>query len=164
MIAYNIKTTDIGTAFCIDAPDEHSFRLALREGSVKVAAMPNSGLHIPDMILKPGEEARWDDSSKKMILGKTTKQKERQQPEPDHTAAAKDKLVFDKTPLYDVFARLETRDGITIAFKKEELKDLTFTGTIEPSDKIETALDIICNLNGLNYRKTKQAFIIAKHK
>lgn len=164
VIAYHIKTTDIGTEFSIDAPDEHSFRLALREGSVRVGAMPNSGLDMPDMILQPGDEAHWDDSGKKMRLAKVITQQQAQLQEQNTTSPAKAKLTFDKTPLAQVFAGLEAREGMTITFKKEELKELTFTGTIEPTDNIETALSIICNLNGLNYRKTKQAFTVVKNK
>lgn len=164
VITGNIRTTDIGTEFMIDAPGEHTFRLALKEGSVRVAAMPNSGLQLDDMILQPGDEARWDDSGRKMILARAAPKQQAAVAAPDVQAPAKERLVFDKTPLTEVFAKLETREQVPITCSAAELKELTFTGTIEPTDPIETALKIICNLNGLNYQKTKQAYIIARNK
>ncbi len=164
VIASNLKTTDIGTVFMIDAPDEHSFRLALTEGSVRLAAMPNSGVQMEDMILQPGDEARWDDSGRKMVLAKAIPKQQVTAEAPVPPAPAKARLVFDKTPLAEVFAKLEAREQIPISCSAAEVKELTFTGTIEPTDSIDTTLKIICNLNGLNYQKTKQAFVITRNK
>jgi ferric-dicitrate binding protein FerR (iron transport regulator) len=162
VIANNIRTTDIGTEFCIDASDEHTFKVALKEGSIHVAAMPNSGFKMEDKILEPGEELRFDFLSKKMSLAHVSRKKES---EDQHSKViAKERLVFNKTPLNNVFSKLEARELIKIKFKEEEIKELTFTGTIEPTDNIQAALNIICNLNGLYYHKTKQGFIVAKNK
>lgn len=164
VVANNIRTVDIGTEFCISAPDERTFHIALKEGSVRLAAMPNSGLSIKEMILQPGDEVHWDDRGKKMILEKTIAKQETGMPAQNTALITKEKLVFDKTPLNKVFSRLEARETVHIAFKEEDIQELTFTGTIESSDNIETALNIICKLNGLNYQKTKRAFIVAKNK
>ncbi|WP_118975310.1 FecR family protein [Taibaiella koreensis] len=166
VIANNIKTTDIGTEFYIDAPDLNTFKVALKEGSIRVAAMPNSSIRMEETTLEPGDEMHWDLTSKKMILTQTARQKKAETP--DHNVATppamRERLVFDKTPLDKVFAKLASQASAPIRYNAAEIKELTFTGTIEPSDDIGTALDIICNLNGLHYQKKKQAFIVAKDK
>lgn len=165
VIANNIKTTDIGTEFCIDASDENTFRVVLKEGSIQVAAMPESRIRMENMILKPGEEVHWDFAGKKMILEQTAEKEAKSLArQKGITAVSLEKLVFEKTPLDKVFAKLEHRSSVRIKCNAAEINELTFTGTIEPSDNIETALDIICKLNGLYYQKTKQAFIVAKNK
>ena len=165
VIANKIKTTDIGTEFCIDVSDENTFRVVLKEGSIRVAAMPESRIRMGNMILKPGEEVHWDFAGKKMILEQTAEKEAKSLARQKGTAAVSpEKLVFEKTPLDKVFAKLEHRSSVRIKRNAEEINELTFTGTIESSDNIETALGIICKLNGLYYHKTKQAFLITKNK
>jgi ferric-dicitrate binding protein FerR (iron transport regulator) len=164
VIANNIKTTDIGTEFCVDASDEKAFNVILKEGSISVVPMPSSNLKIQERILKAGDELHLDLVSNKITLAQVSKASSPKAETQDSPVIPKERLVFNKATLTNVFAGLEAREHVEIHFKKEEIKDLTFTGAIESTDNIETALNIICNLNGLSYHKTKHAFTIVKSK
>lgn len=167
VIASQIKTTDIGTEFCIDAEQPDIVKIKLKEGVVRVQNMQNSLLAIDRQLQHPGEEVCINLATRKVttsvaVAASATDAKLL----PSNVAAApvKAKLSFRKAPLPEVFAVLSKRHQVKIIFDKAAVEGLTFTGELEPQDPLEVSLDILCSLNGLAYTKKENYIEITRSK
>ncbi|BAV06663.1 FecR family protein [Filimonas lacunae] len=167
VIAMQIKTTDIGTEFCIDAQQSSLVKIHLKEGSVKVESLQNSHLSVNKLLEHPGEELSINFGTREVKLASpvaTAAASATAAMASTHATPAKTKLSFHKTPLSEVFTRLAHREQVKIRFNKAVVNGLTFTGNIEPGDSLENTLDILCSLNGLSFIKTEQGIEITGSK
>ena len=91
------------------------------------------------------------------LIAKTTTQKETLKE--DNTT--EEAIVFDKTPLNEVFKKLATLYNVEILYK-DSSAGLTFTGHLDGNIDIDQHLKIICQLNELKLTQQQKQFIISK--
>jgi len=167
VVAMQIKTTDIGTEFSIDAQQSNIVKLKLKEGSIRVEALPNSNMVMVRKMQHPGEELNINLATKEITAAEPFGG-DAPEEAPVHAARRitppKTRLSFNKTPLAEVFAKLSRREQVKINFDKAVVEGLTFTGNIEPKDPLQLSLNILCGLNGLSYTTTDNGIVITKSK
>ena len=165
VVALQIKTTDIGTEFLIDAEQSNIVKLKLKEGSIRVETLPNSNMVMVRKMQRPGEELNINLDTRQITSAEPFRN-----PVPEgapavrRAAPMKTRLSFNKTPLTEVFAKLAQREQVKISFDKTVVEGLTFTGNIEPKDPLPLSLNILCGLNGLEYTTTENGITITKKK
>jgi transmembrane sensor len=71
-------------------------------------------------------------------------------------------LTFDHTSLHEIKSELERLYGIPILIQKEEIGNLTLTGSFKVETKIDSVLDMICLALDLKYEKLQKEYIINK--
>lgn len=158
VITQNIRTTDIGTLFTIDASKQNKLSIVLKEGSIKVDALSQAAIKIPETILKPGQMVDIDFDKNRYVVknianNKTTSKTLTSKPKSKQINTTNSSLTFNRISLPEVFQYLEQQYHTTIHFSAEDLKGLSFTGTFSPKDSLETCLDILCSLGNLHYKK-----------
>jgi ferric-dicitrate binding protein FerR (iron transport regulator) len=163
--AGGLSTTAVGTAFRVcenKARDRVSVRLVT--GKVVIRKVVSSGIRdIHPIYLNPGEELILErqtgnckvhafSSEGTGIAGSNERLKK---------PAAKD-LVFNNTPLNEVFEQLGKRYGIPVSHQGDGFEKLTFTGRYGNSDTEDNILSTIVLLNHLGMQKDSSGFIITK--
>ena len=80
-------------------------------------------------------------------------------PETEKNNEITDEIIFDKTPLIDVFDKIE-KTYQTKIHTTNIPKELTFTGRFKSTDNYQQIIEIICQLNDLQYQAIdKQVYI-----
>lgn len=164
--AAGFATTALGTRFIVDAAGtDVSIRLV--KGKIVVKATANAGMAMKAVYLAPGQELKIDTREKHFAL--RSPQKTRIHP-PLNSKPGEEKkqgddaapLSFEKAPLAAVFQQLSRYYHTTILFDKTEVQGLSFTGSFGPSDELDLALNVVCNMNGLLQLKEDGRIIIRK--
>jgi transmembrane sensor len=143
----NISTTDIGTAFNINAfADDKEIEVSLIEGSVKVSTN-ETGSAKGDIILEPTQQLVYNKENETNKVRTFDDQK---------AAGWKDNIfVFDNEPLSKVFIELERSFGI-----KFELTDKSYSSKkIKANFKNEsiwTVAEVLKKATGLQYKTIKE--------
>lgn len=153
-----IATTALGTSFTITALEKGKFiKVELHTGKVLVKNI-DTVQHISAFseVLLPGKELVYNSILNKISVS-------------DHrTLLAKGKsgshqdLNFQQASLVDVFDQLEKHYKVKITYDRADLAEMSFTGSIKPTQSIETILEEIAELNKLNQIKTVEGFLIRK--
>lgn len=164
VIARQIKTTDIGTEFCMDAQQPALVTVKLKEGIVKVEALQGSHLSLNKLLQHAGEQVSINLTTHEVTMTAPAGAAASTSIAGHTINTLKARLRFNKTPLAEVFEKLASQQQTRIRFDKTAVEGLTFTGTIEPGDALELSLDILCSLNGLTYTKTEHGIAITKSK
>ena len=163
--ANNVSTTATGTFFSVDAFDRSLVNVRLFEGGVVVKPVGSKKVMDP-IHLSPGEELKINGSD-------LTYTKASFSVENDASNAAKVKdqrknnnsplnLDFNKTPLYKVFGLIEKKYNVHINYSKDELDNLSFTGSFLSSDSLKNILTILCNTNDLTLTLDDGTIIITR--
>lgn len=166
--AHGIVTTALGTSFTVNTNNSH-VKIQLLEGKIVVRSVCTE-ISMRDTYLQPGEQISIDDKTGRylvdhFIINKQpkgnllTKAKVSRQEQPNSTEKS---LVFNKTPLPDVFIGLENRFAIPIRYNRKDLENFTFTGSYTDTDSLQAILDIICNMNDLHYKLNSNEIVITK--
>lgn len=153
------STTALGTAFVVSAIHEEVFKVNLLSGKVVVRSSSKSNVALSDVYLEPGQELNidhvaglWAVSGKLEPSIAIVQQKEKPIATiPSREKIDSDELIFDKTPLDEVFRRVAKRYGQDIDLNHDQLHSLSFTGSFELSDSLHVVMNIICNMNDLAY-------------
>lgn len=147
VFADNIATTVLGTDFTVDALTGQKVIVRLLSGKVVVRS---AGASMPDVYLKPGQEASIDEQ--RMVA--SVSRFDHQEDSPP--------LVFDKTPLPQVFDRLGRKYHMRFIYERNDIKGLQFTGAFLKKDSLQMMMSVICNMNGLAFKTDSGT--IAVHK
>jgi ferric-dicitrate binding protein FerR (iron transport regulator) len=167
VIAGQVMTTDIGTAFCIDALQADIVKVKLIEGIIRVEALPAGNLAMNRKMQQPGQELNINLVTSEITTVEPFKNAaaaEKAVSQGREAMRAKQRLSFNRTALAEVFTRLSQREQVTIKFNRKDVDGLTFTGNIEPKDPLDLSLNVLCGLNGLSYTKTARGIAITKNK
>ncbi|WP_316802343.1 FecR family protein [Pedobacter nototheniae] len=154
--AKGISTTALGTSFTITALEKSKeIKVELHTGKVWVKNI-DSSLHILPFskILMPGNQLVYNREHNKLnvINAKLlTKQ-----------AVSVKELNFNQEPLVEVFARLQLHYKVKIMYNPADLQEMSFTGSLNLTQSIDTILEEIAELNKLNQIKTTQGYLIRK--
>ncbi|MBC8985246.1 FecR family protein [Pedobacter sp. N36a] len=155
--AQGIATTALGTSFTITALEKSKFiKVELHTGKVLVKNI-DTVQHISAFseVLLPGKELVYNSILNKISVS-------------DHRSLlAKGKngsqdLNFQQASLVDVFDQFEKYYKVKITYDRADLAEMSFTGSIKPTQSIETILEEIAELNKLNQIKTAEGFLIRK--
>lgn len=159
--ANHIATTALGTIFKVTS-FQQSVKVVLIEGRIVVRPMDNT-FTMKDTYLQPGQQVAINKTTGVYALTNTVNNKTQA-----NTANAKANtnqkinLEFNKTPLTEVITSIGNRYNVLIQYNKQDIQNLSFTGTFVPTDTLQTILTIICNTNDLSYKQDKGIVIITK--
>lgn len=156
--AHGFATTALGTRFIVDGA-KPIVSIRLLKGRVVVNATPDAGMTLQRIYLAPGQELRINTTTKhfdQVTLGS----------KPPHSKISDGNsgalLSFEKTSLAVVFQRLSKYYKTPILYNKDEVQDLSFTGEFNPTDELDLALKVICNINHLSFKKENDRIVISK--
>lgn len=156
--AHGFATTALGTRFIVDGA-KPIVSVRLLKGRVVVNATPGAGMYLQKIYLAPGEELRINTITKHFDQV-TLRSKPLRSKMNDGDSGAL--LSFEKTSLAVVFQRLSKYYKTPVLYNKDEVQDLSFTGEFNPTDELDLALKVICNINHLSFKKQNDRIVISK--
>jgi transmembrane sensor len=165
--ANGFTTTALGTEFTINTNKEDRLTVKLIEGKVVVKAGSESRMKMSDVYLIPGDQLSINTKLKVHSLINFKDSDKAVKPQPTLSVATKDALLFNETPLSEVFSSLSKRYETGLVYEgvdETELQKLYFTGSVGAAEKLNTILPVICNMNGLTYKLTAKSITISKQK
>ena len=71
-------------------------------------------------------------------------------------------LVFNSSTLPDVMEKLSKYYNMKIAYDKDEIKAMNFTGTITKKDSLQIILKVIGQMNDLEISSNDSGFVVQK--
>lgn len=154
--ANGISTTALGTSFTITALEKGKFiKVQLHTGKVWVKNIDSAHqMRHFSKILLPGNELVYNLKLNKVKVS-DSKIEIRQEDEIKE-------LNFTQASLVDVFARLEEHYKVKIKYRADDLKEMSFTGSLKLTTSIDTILEEIAELNKLKQTKTNGGYLISK--
>lgn len=164
--ARGYATTALGTRFIVDAAMLR-IHISLLQGKIVIKATGKAGMAMKDVYLEPGQVLDIDVQGKHFEVKSSSAIKDKRSSLPvadkeKGTAHDLQTLEFEKTKLDVVFQRLSKYYKTTIICDEADIQRLSFTGSFKPSDDIDLALNVICNMNGLQFMKQDGHIIITK--
>lgn len=170
--AGGFSTTALGTRFIVDAQAKNHVLIRLLRGKVVVRTSSVSRITMKPVYLVPGQELNINTELKQFHIDPVSENntgnpvsslsRNKHMYNTKETDNNNLSLSFDKAALISVFQALEKHYGIKIVFDKVKVQSLSFTGSFEPSDKLEFALNVICGMNGLSFSKKSDYILITK--
>ncbi len=169
--AGGLSTTALGTSFWVDENKRlHKINVRLLTGKVVIAKVPGLGIkNFKPVYLIPGEELKFETRNEKSLVQNfdlkdegIADKKNNSTNKNQLNANSNEKVVFNNTPLSEVFKTLEKDYKISISFNKEDCSKITFTGNYKITDSIDDILQTISLLNDLKMERSGSEFIIKK--
>lgn len=167
VLSERFSTTALGTQFLVNTTKENEIEVKLFEGHVRVRDRHSKGKNIPDIYLKPGQLLTLNKLSPKYeistfrlnenALVTTAKIAPKNQIVKNNGA-----LNFNNAPLNIVLQKLSEKYKTTIDYDKQTVEGLYFTGRVEQTDRLNTVLSIITNMNDLKLKEEQGKLIITK--
>lgn len=157
----SLSTTALGTSFKV-AAGLTTVRVQLLTGKVVVKAVkPSLAGWKKNIYLLPGQQMRYDrDAGMVKVSGKGIGEQPRIKPATVHDPG--EQMVFDNTPLQQVFDRMTQYYKTTIEYTTEDLKQLSFSGTVFHNDSLPVILQAIARMNELSVTEVPGGFSIRK--
>lgn len=158
-----LYTTALGTSFTVSITGS-AVKVKLITGKVVVRA--GKGV-LPgwkkDIYLLPGQQMDYDAGASLVnVSGVTVNSKNERTagniPAPD-TAR---EMVFDNTPLQEVFSKLAQQHKVPISYSAGDLDGLSFSGTIFYKDDLSVILKAIAQMNDFSLTGADNGFFIKK--
>ncbi len=166
VLANGYTTTALGTVFIINTKEADMVKVNLLSGKVVVRSTVSSRLTLEDTYLHPGDELAINLSAGNWAVHNTTTSDNLTQ---GKLVSAKPKiinsediLIFNKTPLEEVFAKIGKKYGYSIHIQEANITNLSFTGNFKETDSLSTIMNIICTMNDLVYHKEEDKLRITK--
>jgi transmembrane sensor len=134
--------TVLGTHFNVNAyPEEAEILTTLLEGSVKLNG---------SVFLKPGQQAMYDGNSIKVETSDT-----------EHAIAwIQGNFVFDEENLASIMRKISRWYNVEVQFESENLKEMTFSGSISRTVSIKTMLHRLSLTKEVNFKIAGQKIIV----
>ena len=157
----DIITTALGTSFWIDNQKDHAApSIKLITGKVSIKQRQADGRDSLLALLSPGEE--WRSPllpAQTQTINKAVKKVVKQ-----FIQTVPDELIFENTPLTEVFPRLASYYKVTIHFQEAELKNTSFYGTYTTENQVQHIIETIALANDLRveYNEEHAAYTIKK--
>lgn len=151
--AKGYTTTALGTSFIIDARSTHTVNVTLLTGRVVVHSLPVALYPIAEQHLLPGEKLQIQ--TDRMTLQKASKRNERAPVETRSTLErpkeSKRNLHFQDESLMEVLKNISVIKKVKFHLEGLNIQGLYFTGDFSAEDDLETILNVIALINGLDY-------------
>lgn len=156
--AGQVVTTALGTRFNMSTLRKNYVMVKLTEGRVVVHAAEHGKFKMKDTYLKPGEQLQVNHRN-----GLLTLSKKQSATSPDHPVKTPlSNLEFKQEQLAIVLNGLEKHYHTNISFNQNDMKGLSFTGKVLPSDELKDILNILCTMNGLEFTEQNNQITIRK--
>lgn len=158
----NLSTTALGTSFKIKNTAS-AVRVKLITGKVVVRAAKGA---LPgwqkDIYLLPGQQMHYEAGSSLVnVFSIPTDKKEGLTTSVPHHAPAKE-MLFNNTPLQEVFKQLSQHHKVPISWSTEDLDGLSFSGTIFYKDDLSVILKAIAQMNDLTLTVADNGYFLKK--
>ena len=154
--AKGVSTTALGTSFTIIANEKSKIIMVkLHTGKVWVKDEDSIGKSsMFSRILLPGNALMFNRIEHKLNVEIPTSNLSGKD--------VKSELIFTQAPLAEVFAKLEQHHKTKIIFHKDDLLEMSFTGTLNLNQTINKTLTELTELNKLNLEKVAEGYLIKK--
>lgn len=156
--AGQVVTTALGTRFKVSTHRKNYVMVKLIDGRVVVHAAEHGKFKMKDTYLKPGEQLQVNHTNGLLTLSK----KQIQVSPAIAVQLPLSTLEFKQEKLALVLDGLEKHYHSNIRYNPEELKGLSFTGKVLPSDELKDILNILCTMNGLEFTEQNNQITIRK--
>jgi ferric-dicitrate binding protein FerR (iron transport regulator) len=160
--AGHIATLVLGTSFSVQE-NEQMVWVKLYSGKIKVrAAEPGLASWKNDIVLKPGEQLRYETGkwAKLSLFEKGLSGLKK----PAVSFADHRDLLFDHMALNEVMDQLSRYYQVPIEYKKNELSDMFFSGSVLKTDSLSVILKVIAHMNDLQISLTNEGFRVHSSK
>jgi ferric-dicitrate binding protein FerR (iron transport regulator) len=157
-----LATTALGTTFCVTAsPGGESIQLF--SGRVIVRSIRSLKGWNKDIYLSPGEQVSYDSHR---LVAKVSSFNVKPAPGDDlataAAATATQDLVFNNSPLKDVFNRLSIQYHKKITWHARDISGLNFTGTVPRTDSLDVILRLLAGMNNLDVQEQPDGYQVAR--
>lgn len=170
-----ISTTALGTRFSVtNLKNGNSIVVRLNEGKVEVKLLkPVQENRMKNYFLLPGQELVYDKTTELATVMKFSSSKRGAQNVQSHEELYSDNpsipkydkkswFMFNNQPLNEVFDALEEMYDRKIFYSKKDVDKISFIGTFDKSDSLESILKKIAFINDLQVSKDSNSFRIKK--
>lgn len=142
-------TEVLGTEFNVYARGE-DFQVYCETGKVKVSSKMVTPGATSEVILIPGEAAKLElNELNRNVLAKQT-----QAVAPDQILSWRlGRFIYNNTPASKVFEDMERHYAIHLQFGQVDISGMRVTASFPRSTSKEGALDVICKINGLTFKR-----------
>lgn len=147
-----ISTTALGTEFLVDY-SHPKINIKLFEGKVLVqSTLPRTNMK--EITLTPGEQCFVDVHTAHILVDKINTKKEAPiVPTPEINKAKRIiSFTFFKSSLTEIFSQIESEYNIRIKYLDTDIHDKYFTGTFTEEESLESILQTITRINGLDIK------------
>ena len=151
--ANGISTMALGTSFTITAVKESKVvKVVLHTGKVWVKNIDSTSLKSFSKILSPGNELVYNriDNMVKIKSEQTL----------THLKNTPAELTFNQIPLAAVLDKLAQHFNVEIKYNAQDLKEISFTGSINTKQSLNQILEELTELNDLTQTKTTAGYLI----
>ena len=133
----------LGTEFDVNAfPENDKISVVLEKGSINLSHINNK---FQDFILQPGEIAQFDDTNNKLVVSHINTY--------EYISWKDGVLIFNNTPMREVFSKLELWYGVNIEVDNPKVYDLIFNATIV-DENLEDIFHLIKYTCDIDYKIT----------
>lgn len=151
--ANGISTMALGTSFTITAVKESKVvKVVLHTGKVWVKNIDSASLKSFSKILSPGNELVYN------RINNMVKIKSEQTLA--HLKNTPTELTFNQIPLAVVLDKLSQHFKVEIKYNAQDLKEISFTGSINTKQSLNQILEELTALNDLTQTKTTAGYLI----
>ncbi|HEY4289692.1 MAG TPA: FecR domain-containing protein [Puia sp.] len=158
VLSSSLATTALGTEFGVKS----SFRetVKLYSGKVVVRSVrPMKGWE-KDVYLEPGQQVLYDDRR----LMATVSRFDGKAPGSDAAGVTGQDLVFNNSPLKEVFQQLSIQYYTKFNFRAKDLRGLNFTGTVPRTDSLDVFLRLLAGMNNLEIAGRSGGYTVSRHR
>jgi ferric-dicitrate binding protein FerR (iron transport regulator) len=152
----DLRTTDIGTSFKIEAFAEKPITVTVATGKVSISSR-DGGSSRQLALLTPGGKISWDRSAQKASLTQENVDN------PGQWAAGA--LIFEKETLEDIARALERRFAVQITLADAGMAQYRVTGAFSASQTVGDILQMLSMLGKFHYESNgNNCFLITRKK
>ncbi|HTF28673.1 MAG TPA: FecR family protein, partial [Flavitalea sp.] len=161
--ANGVATTALGTDFTINTlPGLNKVRVRLSEGEVVIRSFFKN-MRRKDIYLKPGQECSVDIHSEETLIRKYKINKayhgKNKNGFRNNNSTS---LAFNKESLTTIFEKLSKCFNTEIRCDKRALRNLSFTGSFNPTDSLPMILTVVCSTNDLFFERNGAVITVRK--
>ena len=156
-----LATTALGTSFGVKAYKTGDVAVKLYTGRVMVRAVKPLPGWSKDCYLVPGQQLLYD--NRRMLASISTFAAPKASPAVRQPAEDPKDLVFNNTPLKEVFNQLSIQYHTKINYAASDLTGMNFTGLVPRSDSLIVFLRLLANMNNLEVQEKDPVLVIARH-
>jgi ferric-dicitrate binding protein FerR (iron transport regulator) len=158
--AGDLATTVLGTSFSVHE-SETGVLVKLYSGKVMVHAVETKlKAWKKNVFLLPGEELKFEKGDELATVSSFETEKQLMKKANVDAADDNEEMVFDNSALPDVMNKLSRHYHTPIDYKKMELSNMYFSGSILKTDSLSLILKVIANMNGLQITQTTDGFMV----
>lgn len=162
VFAGNLSTTALGTSFRIRNSND-TVLVQLLTGKVLIRPVTEAIADWKqDVYLLPGQQLQYSVSGGLVKFSGSRPKKTADTVTATTDQHTDQEMVFNNTPLEEVFRKLQSHHNKPISYSAEDIRELSFTGTIFYKDSLPLILQAIARMNDLEILPDQQGFIIKK--